>query len=72
MNPPPKKPNNKRKQRKPRCKSCTQLRKELKTLKSRNKELDIEADRLYNIVDTGSEFIKLLVAHIDEEENGQR
>ena len=55
--------------RKPRCQSCTQLRKDVRNLKQRNKDLDAECDKLDAIVVAGSTFLKLMVEYIDDGEN---
>ena len=57
------------KRRTVRCQSCTQLRKDVRGLKQRNKELNVECDKLDSIVEAGSEFLKLMVEYIDGGEN---
>jgi len=55
--------------RRPRCPQCTSLRKDLRSLKQRNKELNTECDELHDIVEAGSKFLQLLVKYIDDGEN---
>ena len=60
--------NRPQKNRKPRCQNCTTLRKEVKRLKAEIVSLDKENDTLYDIVNSGAEFLKGIVAFIEKED----
>ena len=53
--------------RKPRCQSCTSLRKELSKLKSEKLALDSETGMLYDVVMSGAEFLGNLVKFMEKE-----
>ena len=53
-------------QRKPKCPSCNQLRKDLRGLKQRNKDLNKEMDELHDIVESASKFLQLMVKYIED------
>jgi regulator of replication initiation timing len=50
---------------KSKCRECNQLKRDLRSIKQRNKDLRAENDELRAVVDAGAEYLKLLVAYVD-------